>query len=88
MKNALNDIKSFPNFFKLHPNLDKCEIAGIGALKNVSMALCGMKNTNLAKESIKILDVHIFYNKKIQDDLNFAKSIKNLCNALIFGRAK
>ena len=81
MKDALNDIKSFPNFFRLYPNLDKCEIAGIGALKNV-------KNINLTKESIKILDVHIFYNKKIQDDLNFAKSIKNLCNALIFGSGK
>ena len=52
------------------------------------MTLCGMKNINLTKESIKILDVHIFYNKKIQDDLNFAKSIKNLCNALIFGSGK
>ena len=88
MKDALNDIKSFPNFFRLYPNLDKCEIAGIGALKNVSMTLCGMKNINLTKESVKILDVHIFYNKKIQDDLNFAKSIKNLCNALIFGSGK
>ena len=42
------------------------------------MALCGMKNINPTKESIKILGIHISYNKKIQDDLNFTKTIKNL----------
>ena len=41
-----------------------------------------MKNINLTKESIKILGVHISYNKKIQDDLNFTKTIKNLCNVI------
>ena len=38
-----------------------------------------MKNINLTEESIKMLGVHISYNKKIQDDLNFAETIKNLC---------
>ena len=44
VKNALNDIKSFSNFSGLRPYLDKCEIAGIGVLKNVNVALRGMKN--------------------------------------------
>ena len=80
MKKASKDIKSFSNFSGLRPNLDKYEIAGIGVLKNVNVALSGMKNTNLTKERIKILGVHTSYNKKIQDDFNFTKTIKNLRN--------
>ena len=41
-----------------------------------------MKNINLTKESIKIFGVHISYNKKIQDELKFTKTIKNLCNVI------
>ena len=82
VKNVLNDIETFPNFSGLHPNLDKCKIPGIGVLKNVNVALCGMKNVKLTEESIKILGVHISYNKKIQDDLNFTETIKNLCNVI------
>ena len=41
-----------------------------------------MKNINLTKESIKILGVYISYVKKIQDDMNFTKTIKNLCNII------
>ena len=37
-----------------------------------NVALCGMKSINLTKKSIKILGVHISYNKEIQDDWNFA----------------
>ena len=69
---CLNDIESFSKFSGLRLNLDKCEIAVIGVLKNVNVALCGMKNFNLTKESIKILVVHISYNKKNQGDLKFA----------------
>ena len=82
VKNALNDIESFWNFSGLHPNLGKCEIAGIGVLKNVNVSHCGMKNINLTKESIKILEVHISYNEKIQDDLNSTKTTKNLSNVI------
>ena len=46
------------------------------------MALCGRKNINLTKESIKLFELHISYNKKIQDDLNFCKTIKKLCNVI------
>ena len=41
-----------------------------------------MKNINLTKESIQILGVHISFNKKNQDDLNFTKTIKTLCNII------
>ena len=45
------------------------------------MALCDIKNINLTKESIKILGVRISY-KKLQDDSNFSKTIKKLCNVI------
>ena len=41
-----------------------------------------MKNINLNKESIKILGVHTSYNKKIEDGLNFSKTIKTLWNVI------
>ena len=46
-------------------------LAGTGVLKNINEALSGMKNADLTKETIKILDVHISYNKKLEDDLNY-----------------
>ena len=58
-KNALNEIKSFSDCSELCPNLDKSEIAGIGVLKNLNVAPCGLKNINVTKGSISILGVHI-----------------------------
>ena len=40
------------------------------------------KKLDLSKESIKILGVHISYNKKPQDDTNFSKTFKNICNVI------
>ena len=68
--------------------VDECKIAGIGVLKNINVALCRMKNTNLTKESIKILGVHISYNKKIQGELNFIKTIKNIWNVIKLWRMR
>ena len=52
----LNDQKSiselikhfnlFSKFSSLKPNISKCEVAGIGSLKGVKMAVCGIKCTN------------------------------------------
>ena len=44
-------------------------------MKDVSVTLCGLKNIDLTKESIEILGVHILYNKKLQDDMNFCNTI-------------
>ena len=54
----------------------------IGVMKNVNVAPCGMKNINRTKETRKILGIHISYNKKIEDDVSFRKTIKNLCNVI------
>ena len=61
---------------KLRPNFRKCEIAGIGSLKDAKAVLCGLKSLNLTKESIKILGVHISYDKKLQDGINFCMTVK------------
>ena len=66
----------------LKPNKSKCEIAGIGVLKEVSMELCGMECIDLTKNSVKILGIHFSYNKKIENEENFIKFIKKIENVL------
>ena len=88
IKNVFSLIDNFSKVSGLLPNIKKCEIAGIGVLKNVNVALCGMKNVNLTEETIKILGVHLSYNKKLQDDRNFCDSIKNIVNVLKLWRMR
>ena len=75
VKIILSSLDQFCTFSGLRPNLSKCEIAGIGVLKDANVALCGLKSVNLSKESIKILGVHLSYNEKIQNELNFSRDI-------------
>lgn len=59
-----NDKKSVTEVFKtlghfslfsgLKPNISKCEICGIGALKGVTKALRGMRCINLENDMVKI----------------------------------
>ena len=65
MKSVLEMLNQFYIVSRLHQNLSKCEIAGIGSLKHAMVALYGLKSLNLTKDSIKILGVHISYNKKL-----------------------
>ena len=71
IKLVLKDLQCFSSFSGLRPNFTKCEIARIGVLKSVNVALCGMKCLDLTKECIKVLAVHISYNRKLQDDKKF-----------------
>ena len=66
----------------LRPNFSKCEIGAIGLLKDAKMTLCGLKSLDLTKESITILGLRISYNKRLQDDINFCTTIKNICNVI------
>ena len=52
------------------------------------MALCELKSLDFTKESIKILGVHIFYNKKLQDDVNFRTAVKDICNMIKLWRMR
>ena len=62
----------------LKPNLPKCEVAGIGALKGVKVAICGIKYINLTKQIIKILGVFFSYVKNFQLENNIRKTILNI----------
>ena len=72
----------------LPPNFSKCEIAGIGSMKDAKVALCGLKCLDLTKGSIKILRVHISCNKKLQDDVKLCTTIKNICNVIKLWRMR
>ena len=88
VKVILSSLDQFYTFSGLHSNLNKCEIDGIGVLKDAKVALCGLKSVNLTKESIKILCVHLSYNEKLQNELNFCTTIKNICNLIKLWRMR
>ena len=50
-------------------------MAGIGALKGVKVTICGIKCIDLTKEAIKILGVFFSYDKNLQLEYNFRKTI-------------
>ena len=50
-------------------------MAGMGALKGVKVAICGIKCIDLTKEAIKILGVFFSYDKNLQLEYNFRKTI-------------
>ena len=51
---------------------------GIGALKGVEVAICGIKCIDLNKEAIKILGVSFSYDKNLLLGNNFRKTILNI----------
>ena len=73
---------TFSLFSRLKPNLTKCEIAGIGALKGVQVAVCGMRCINLCNEAIKIFGAYFSYNSRIKDECNFLKIVSKLQSML------
>ena len=71
----MNVFDKFSLFSYLKPIKPKCEIAGICALKGVSLALCGI---NLTIKMIKILGILFSYYIKLESDENFIKHIKHV----------
>ena len=62
-------LKVFDNFSKnssLKRNKSKCEIAGIGDLKRVRVALCGMQCINLNEKTVKILGIQSLKKKTLK----------------------
>ena len=52
----------FSKFSDWKPSMLKCEVAGIGSLKEVKVAVCGIKYIDLTTETSKILGVHFSFN--------------------------
>ena len=88
VKVVLKDFQSFFSFSGLRPNFTKCKIAGIGVLKRVNVALCGMKCLDLATECIKVLGLHISYNRNLQNDKKICGTVKNISNVIKLWRIR
>lgn len=78
VKALFTTISIFSNFSDLRPNVDKCEVAGIGVLKGVTWALCGLKSIDLTQQTIKILGIHFSYNISLRDEMNFTNTVKKI----------
>ena len=66
----------------MKPNHEKCEVAGIGALESVKVAVCGMKCIDLCNDTMKITGIHFSYNKKKRNEKKFLDSITKIQNVL------
>ena len=62
VKNRVDTFNFFSQFSRLKPNLMKSEIAGIGVLKGVQVAVCGVHCIDLNMYTLKILRTHFSYN--------------------------
>ena len=82
VKELINSFNQFYHFSGLKANIGKCEIAGIGSLKGVTEAVCGLKSVDLSNDTIKILGIHFSYNKKVQMQNNFITTIKKIQQVL------
>ena len=56
----------FSTFSGLKPNKSKCEIAGLGILKGVKLALCGTECIDLMFSATEILGVYYSYDKNLE----------------------
>ena len=54
-KQLINTFATFAKYSCLKPNHEKSEIADIGAIKSVKVAVCDMKYIDLCNDSIKIV---------------------------------
>ena len=84
VKNLVDTFKVFSLFSGLNANFSKCEIAGLGSLKGVLEAVCGLKSINLTTDTIKILGVHFSYNSTLKVQNNFLDTVKSIQKALRF----
>ena len=75
----VNNFNSMSQFSGLKINKSKCEVAGIGVMKGVKVALCGVECVNLLTNAIKILGIYFFLDHitKLQKVINIWK-IQNL----------
>ena len=84
----MNVFDTFSIYSSWKPNKSKYETADISVLEGVSMEHCGMECIDLTKNSVKILGIHFFYNKKIENEKNFIKLIKKIENVLKIWRTR
>ena len=82
IKNMVDTFHLFLEFSGLKPNLSKREITGIGVLKGVQVAVCGMRCVDLKNDTLKILGTHFSYNEKLNKGINFYATVTNIQRVL------
>ena len=83
-----NIFDTFLKFSGLKSNKRKRGIAGIGALKGVQVALCGMRCTDIVSNIVKILGIYYSYNDKLEIQENVKGHIIKIENILRISRMK
>ena len=82
IENLIEVFNTFSLFLGLKPNLTKCEIVGIEALKGVQVKICGMKCIDLCNVAIKLLGTYFSYNSRIKEECNLLKIVSNVQSVL------
>ena len=82
IKNMVDTFHLFSEFSGLKPNLSKFETTGIGVLKGVQVAVCGMRCVDLKNDTFKILGTHFCYNEKLKEERNFYTTVTNIQRVL------
>ena len=79
-KSATEVLNNFnmSQFSGLKINKSKCEVAGIGIMKGVKVALCGVECVNLLTNAITIPGIYFSYNRKLENEKNFLGHITKL----------
>ena len=80
-------LKNFPHCSSLKPSKSKCEITGIGVLREIKVVFCGMTCVNLPEDTIKILAIHYSFNKQLGNDHIFKMWIVIIKNVIKLWRA-
>ena len=78
----------FSHFTGLKWDLRKSEIAGIGVLKGVQVAVCGMCCIDLNNDTLKILGTHYSYNKIMKEEKYFFKTVTDIQRVLKIWKIK
>ena len=78
----INCFNIFSSYSGLQPNFSNCEFSGMGSLKGVKKAVCGLTCIDLLNDSMKILGINFSYNKRIQMELNVLDTVKQIKRVL------
>ena len=80
----MNIFDIFSKFSGLKSSKNKCEIVGIGALKGVQEALCGMRCIDLVSNIVKILGIYYSYSDQLEIQENVKRHIIKIENERSF----
>ena len=88
IEELVKSFTSFSSFSGLKPNFSKCEICGLGPLKGVEIAVCGMQTVDLTKDAIKILGIYFSYNINLMNQKIYCKTITSIHGILKLWRTR